>query len=227
MSGYAKLLGESFDFDYEDIQNNLKGFNSKLKEYQRSPNKSKKVIYPELEKKQSRLQEIFNRPRTNLSDKAKLETLEKQFKELSLNFSKIKPNFELESELSPSDHKKHDDVLDGIVENEDLAIQDINSIREKEYIARKENVDKLHKDMVTVNEMFKDSAKMIHEQGHMLVDSENNLMVAVEQTGTGVQELQKADVYQQKAKRKLCCICVIAVVAVAVLLAIILGVIYK
>ena len=65
------------------------------------------------------------------------------------------------------------------------------------------------------------------EQGGMLVTSENNLKIAVEQTGKAVEELQKAEVYKQKAKRKLWCICIIAVVVVAVLLAISLGVVYK
>ena len=219
MSGYTKLSGESFDFDYEDIQNSLKVFNTKLKEYQRSNERSKNTMYTELEKHQSRLQEIFSRPRLKGSDRAKLETLEKQYKELSSNFSKIKPNLEMGGESRKVHHRaQNDDFLDGIVEDESLVFHDVNQLNEKKLAERHEDVTKLQKDFIIVNDLFKDSAKLVGEQGDMLAASENNLMIAV--------ELQRADVYQQKAKRKLGCIFIIAAVVVAVLLAIILGVVY-
>ena len=80
MPGYQKLSGESFDFDYDDIQNSLKSFNIKLKKYQRSHQRARNGMYIDLEKQQSRLQEILSRPRLKDSDRAKFETLEKQYK---------------------------------------------------------------------------------------------------------------------------------------------------
>ena len=227
MSDYIKLTGESFDFDFEDIQGILKRFHSKMKEFQRSNKKGKELLYQELEKLQNQLQEIFNRPRPNISDKPKLETLEKQFKGLSLNFTKIKSNFEKDSELNSSGRTSHDDIFDKIIEDESLAFQNITAVREKQYLERKEDVDKLHKDFVTVNEIFQDSAKMINEQGRMLAETENNIAVAVEQTDKGGNEIDKANAYQESARKKLWCLCIIVIIIIVVLLAIIFGVVYK
>lgn len=224
MAEYSRLAGESFDFDFEDIQNRLKFFNSKLKEYQRTTSRGKSVIYKDLEKNQMQLQEIFNRPRSKAADRGKLDTLEKQFKELLTSFGKIKPNFELGEEKKKESLYEY---FDGIVEDESLAFHDISQLNEKKLQERHEDVNRLQKDFITVNDLFKDSAKLIGEQGDMLVASENNLMIAVEQSGKGVEDLVKADVYQQKAKKKLWCICAIATIVVAVLLAIVLGVVYK
>ena len=71
--------------------------------------------------------------------------------------------------------------------------------------------------------MFKDTAKLVLDQGLMLDESENSISTAVNQTEKAAEELQGASGYQQQAKRKLICIFVIVCIVLSVLLAIVLG----
>ena len=223
MATYIKLPGESFDIDCEDISKDLKNLKLKIKEYHKAASYNKKNLYIEIEKTQAYLQEIFNRPRQNKPEKLKLNVLENQFKELSSSFSKIKPDFDLSFENEETKYDSHDDFFSSIVENEELAIHDSSQLREKQYNERKENLEQLHSQLEIVNEMFKDTAKLVLDQGLMLDESENSISTAVNQTEKAAEELQGASGYQQQAKRKLICIFVIVCIVLSVLLAIVLG----
>ena len=78
--------------------------------------------------------------------------------------------------------------------------------------------------MITVNEMFKDTAMMVKEQEEMLVVVDKDVTNAAGQTGKAVGELNKAEGYQRSAKKKMCVIMIIALVVVGVALAIVFGV---
>jgi t-SNARE complex subunit (syntaxin) len=218
---YRKLSsgGDSFDFDYDDISKNLKQFGTKIKEYKKSDSSNKKAINVQISKIQGHLKEIFKRPRAT-KDKSNLETLEKQFKELISEYEKC---FSSSSD-STYDDKPEEDLQElGIEEKESLAYNDSIQLKKEEISERKEKIENLHKDFIVINEMFKDTAMMVKEQGEMLENADKNVDVAIKETGKGVDELVLADGYQRSAKKKLGCICIIAFIVVGVLCAILFG----
>jgi syntaxin 12/13 len=93
---------------------------------------------------------------------------------------------------------------------------DLDMIREREEALRN-----LETDIVNVNEIFKDLAIMVHEQGETIDSIEAN----VDHTHTHVEaanvQLQKAKSHQTAARKKKCClllILIIAVVAIALVI---------
>ena len=219
---YQKLSSEDpSKFDYEDISRNLKNLDKQLKIYQKCGGQAQFASKREIESIQHHLTEIFKRPRIIKDDKAKLLQLESQFKELNQKINIQSKGPENSYEIKPEENLEDF----GINEKSSLAYKDSTELKHEELLERKENIENLQKDFIIVNDLFKDTAKLAKEQGVMLEEVDKNVNVAVAETGKGVSELHKADQYQQKAKRKLGCIFIIAAIVVAVLLAIVLGVV--
>lgn len=215
---YQKFPAEDpSKFDLEDISKNLRNLDKQLKLYQKDPGNV--GLSKEIERIQGYLTEIFKRPRAGKETKSKLHQLESNFKDLNMKFRQREHEntYEVQTEENLEDF--------GINERSSLAYNNSVEIQKKELEERKENIENLHKDFIVVNSLFKDTAMMVGEQGKMLEEADKNITVAVAETNKGVNELHKADKYQQSAKKKLGCIFIIAFIVVGVLIAIILGVV--
>lgn len=82
---------------------------------------------------------------------------------------------------------------------------------------RERAIRQLEADIVGVNEIFRDLATMVYEQGDMIDSIEANVdSTAVHVEDANVQ-LHKASNYQKAARKKMCCILVILVVVAAAL----------
>lgn len=75
---------------------------------------------------------------------------------------------------------------------------------------REEEVNKIVRSIVDLNEIFKDLAHMVHEQGTVLDRIDYNIEQTQVQVHEGYKQLQKADKYQKK-NRKMHCIFVLSV----------------
>ncbi|XP_029193707.2 syntaxin-7-like isoform X1 [Acropora millepora] len=82
---------------------------------------------------------------------------------------------------------------------------------------RERAIRQLEADIVGVNEIFRDLATMVHEQGDMIDSIEANVDSAAVHVEDGNVQLQKASDYQKSARKKMCCILVIVVIAAAIL----------
>lgn len=82
---------------------------------------------------------------------------------------------------------------------------------------RERAIRQLEADIVGVNEIFRDLATMVHEQGDMIDSIEANVDSAAVHVEDGNVQLQKASDYQKAARKKMCCILVIVVIAAAIL----------
>ncbi|XP_065669954.1 syntaxin-7 isoform X2 [Hydra vulgaris] len=82
---------------------------------------------------------------------------------------------------------------------------------------REDALRQLESDIVDVNEIFKDLAIMVHEQGEVIDSIEANVATAAIQVETGNAQLEKAKNYQKSARKKKCCLLVILLVAAAVI----------
>jgi len=74
---------------------------------------------------------------------------------------------------------------------------DLEALRERE-----QQIRKIESDIVEVNQIFKDLATMVHDQGEVIDSIEANVETASIEVQRGAQELQKAREYQSRARRK-------------------------
>lgn len=96
--------------------------------------------------------------------------------------------------------------------------EDLELIRERET-----NIQQLESDILDVNQIFRDLAVMIHDQGEMIDSIEANVERAEVYVEQGTGQLQKAVYHQQKSRRKKCVLALVLSVAVTILGVIIWG----
>lgn len=83
---------------------------------------------------------------------------------------------------------------------------------------REEGIKQVEATILEVNEMFRDLGALVHDQGHLLDNIEANVVSVGNYVGQGVADVDKASVYQRRARGKACCILFILVVVLAILL---------
>jgi len=94
--------------------------------------------------------------------------------------------------------------------------QNLEQLQERERAVRQ-----LEADIGDVNQIFKDLAAMVHDQGEMVDSIEANVETASIRVNEGTDQLRQAERYQNKARRKKMILAIIG----AIVLAIIIGII--
>jgi len=91
-----------------------------------------------------------------------------------------------------------------------------------EYLQERErSVAQLEADIGDVNQIFKDLAAMVHDQGEMVDSIEANVESASIRVNEGTDELRMAERYQNKARRKKVCLAATGLIVLIILIAII------
>lgn len=112
--------------------------------------------------------------------------------------------------LGPS-HQQHQSQIQ--IEEE----VDVSMLREREQAIRK-----IESDIVEVNQIFKDLATMVHDQGEVIDSIEANIESSSVQINEGTQQLIKASSYAQAARKKKFMIILI----LFIVLMVIVGIVY-
>lgn len=87
---------------------------------------------------------------------------------------------------------------------------------------REEEVNKIVRSIVDLNDIFKDLAHMVHEQGTVLDRIDFNIEQTQFQVQEGYKQLKKADKYQRKNRKMHCILCLsITIIVLAILLIIV------
>ncbi|XP_073962662.1 syntaxin 16 [Choristoneura fumiferana] len=86
---------------------------------------------------------------------------------------------------------------------------------------REEEVNKIVRSIVDLNEIFKDLGQMVHEQGTILDRIDYNIENTQVQVHEGFKQLQKAERYQ-KRNRKMHCILILAVLVIVLVVLLII-----
>ncbi|CAG9329524.1 unnamed protein product [Blepharisma stoltei] len=169
----------------------------------------------------------FKKYPPNFNEKIQHDKLTKEFQTLLKQYQDLNQKL-LEKEKFAA--AEEDKIIEESVETgqrplnrDDDMFRSVGGLDEAMLRDRQEELNAIEKDMVEVNVMFKDVAKMVVDQGAMLDSAENNVDTAVKETGRAVIELDKAEVYQKKSKGKLYCILAIVCVVVGVLVAIVVS----
>lgn len=105
-----------------------------------------------------------------------------------------------------------------------LANQDEVDFQEALIIEREAEIRNIEQSVSELNELFRDVAHIVHEQGGQLdIISENVENVTRDTRGANV-ELRSASRYQKNARNKMCCLLIIlAVILAIIILAAVLG----
>jgi len=82
---------------------------------------------------------------------------------------------------------------------------------------RDQEIRDIEQGVVDVNEMFRDIAHLVQDQGQMIGTIEAHIESSVDNTNRGVRSLEEAAGHQKKASNKTCWIVVILVIVIAVL----------
>lgn len=93
---------------------------------------------------------------------------------------------------------------------------DVSLLRERE-----EQIHQLEGDIVDINQIFKELGMLVHEQGAVVDTIEANVESAHADVESGTEQLQRAAIYQSKARKKKCCLITILLVVVAIIVIII------
>ncbi|XP_030074418.1 syntaxin-12 [Microcaecilia unicolor] len=101
-------------------------------------------------------------------------------------------------------------------EEDVITEQDLELIKERESA-----IQQLEADILDVNQIFKDLAVMIHDQGEMIDSIEANVESAEVHVEHASDQLQRAAYYQKKSRKKIC-ILILVLVVVAVILGLII-----
>lgn len=104
-----------------------------------------------------------------------------------------------------------------------LANQAEVDFQEALIIEREAEIRNIEQSVGELNELFRDVAHIVHEQGGQLdIISENVERVTTDTRGANV-ELRSASRYQKNARNKACCLLILAVILVIIVLAVTLG----
>ncbi|MCJ1448887.1 MAG: hypothetical protein MMC23_009406 [Stictis urceolatum] len=105
-----------------------------------------------------------------------------------------------------------------------LASQDEVDFQESLIIERESEIRNIEQSVGELNELFRDVAHIVREQGEAFDVIENNVQNTVQDTRNADLELRSANRYQKQARGKACCLLLILVIVlVIIILAVVLG----
>ena len=105
-----------------------------------------------------------------------------------------------------------------------LASQDEVDFQDSLIVERESEIRNIEQSVGELNELFRDVAHIVHEQGGQLDTISGNVQNVATDTQHADVELRSASRYQKSARGKACCLLVIlAVVLVIIVLAVVLG----
>lgn len=96
--------------------------------------------------------------------------------------------------------------------------EDLATLQEQE-----QAINKLEKDIVDVNQIFKELGAMVHEQGEIVDSIEANVERTNNYVSEGAQRLHQAHTYKNKVMKKKCILAIIAAVVLTVIIIIIVA----
>lgn len=82
---------------------------------------------------------------------------------------------------------------------------------------RERRMQQIETDILDCNQIFKDLATLVHEQGETISSIEGNIESTQINTGQAVDQLRSAAQYQKKYRKKACCLLVLVVIGVVTL----------
>jgi len=99
-----------------------------------------------------------------------------------------------------------------------LAPQDEVDFQESLIVEREVEIRNIEQGVSELNELFRDVAHIVREQGDQFDHIENNVTSTVQDTRQADQELRSANKYQKQARGRMCCLLLILLVIVVIII---------
>jgi len=117
----------------------------------------------------------------------------------------------------PTDDVEKQGLMDSH-RSEQFRIQNQSQFNNNLILDREKDIKEIEKNVVEVNEIFRDLSALVADQGVMIDSIESNIEEASVSTSRGAEEIVKASKYQKSSRNKLCCLLLLIVIIVAVLM---------
>ncbi|KAJ5075298.1 syntaxin-132 [Anaeramoeba ignava] len=141
--------------------------------------------------------------------------------ELSRRYKIVDPNI---SETQIEDYIENQDGSQIFSVVDTQAYQEARSVLEEIEIKHSEIIN-LEKSVNEIHQLFVDMATLVEFQGKNIDNIENNVIQSADYIEQGVEQLQKARVYQKKSRKKLCFI-ICLILTVLIIISISFGVVF-
>ncbi|KAJ6239833.1 hypothetical protein M0813_24753 [Anaeramoeba flamelloides] len=168
------------------------------------------------------------------NEKHKVDKLENFWEEIKGNFKKMKRDLEKKQrEYIPKqevslDDSQEDNLEKNLLEKQEREMVQLgNQIEYQNDIIneREEGILEIEAAVTDVNEMMRDIASMVHEQGKGIELIADNVETTKQRVNDGVDNLRTANKYQKKSRKKSCwLLMIIACVILVVVLIVIIGI---
>jgi len=83
---------------------------------------------------------------------------------------------------------------------------------------RARHIKEIQGQVVQVNEIFRDIARLVEDQGEMIDNIQTNIVTASDHVESGLKEVKEADKSQQSSRKKLCFLAIFVTVIVAIVI---------
>lgn len=215
MTSYQALPNQvSVSLPY--ISKNLKEMSSLIKKLKSTNLQSQPALLSSITSISFNLSDIFQSQKPKPEEKSSFEALRKQYLELKAILTELESTIQRRSQRVSEG--KSIISSDGLIQYEELAYKNELDLENEVMNEKYEEVEKVHKEILALNEIFKDVAVMVNEQGEMLKQVDKNVENAEKNTGKASKELVDAQEYQSKARRKLCIIfCILSIIVCVVI----------
>lgn len=181
--------------------------------------REKKLSYNVISSLVTSLQELSNAFRkAQNSYLRKLNSREERSRQYFDQGFTPQPDWELDNEVENIDREFSSSGM-SLSQQQQLLLWEEENTRVLQQ--REQEVNQIVKSIVDLNDIFKDLAHMVADQGTVLDRIDYNIEQTQTQVYQGYQQLQKAENYQKK-NRKIVCILVLAVVTVLLLILLII-----
>ena len=99
-----------------------------------------------------------------------------------------------------------------------MASQDEVDFQESLIVERESEIRNIEQSVGELNELFRDVAHIVHEQGTQLDSIDANVVNVVSNTREADVELRSASRYQKSARSKMCCLLLILAVVLTIII---------
>jgi len=106
-------------------------------------------------------------------------------------------------------------------EQELVTLQDETDFQDAIIYEREKEIKEIQVQMIQVNEIFKDLAKLVEDQGEMVDNIQTNISNVAAHVGTAVVEVKDAHTMQQSSRKKYCYLAIAITLIVAILVGVV------
>ncbi|XP_028406166.1 syntaxin-12-like isoform X2 [Dendronephthya gigantea] len=165
---------------------------------------------------QERLKDEFE------SSITKYRNIQKKLAEKSKQVMNSNAAVSFRSHKNDQSQESHDDDKTRLLSDEQQSqqqqqLEDSVSLDQSLLEERERMIRQLESDILDVNEIFRDLASIVYDQGEVVDSIEGHVIRAHDDVENANEQLQKASIYRRKARKKKCCLLIILLIVLAII----------